>query len=302
MEKTLSQMLASSAPLACVVQGGGMRGAYSMAVLAELEEMGLTGRFSAIYGSSAGALNAAYFLASRAGEGVAMYLDQTGGRRLIDPTRIRPIIDIDYLVDEVLLRHGPLDGSAVLDSPTDLIVFATNATTGEGQRFHVKDRRVPLAELFRATAAVPIVFGREVEIDGERYCDGGLFDQAPLREAIDDGCENVLLVLTRPLDHVVTRVTLAERWFMRTLARVVGHSPGVVRLLGSERERMRWVMAVVSGKDPVPANVWVIAPTDGAVPASRLTRSKRRLLRTVEAARADTRTALGRGPVAAERP
>lgn len=302
MDITLAQMLASGASLACVVQGGGMRGAYSMAVLAELEAMGHTDRFSAIYGSSAGALNAAYFLASRAGQGLGMYLDQPGGRRFINPARIRPIIDIDYLVDDMLLRHGPLDGSAVLDSPTDLVVFATNATTGEGQRFHAKDRRVPLTELFRATAAVPIVFGREVEIDGERYCDGGLFDQVPLREALDDGCENILVILTRPLDHVVTRVTLAERWFMRTLARFVGHSPGVVRLLGSERERMRWVMAVVSGKDAVPANVWVIAPVDGAVPASRLTRSKRRLRRTAEGARTDTRAALARGPVTTGQP
>lgn len=303
MDTTLAQMLRSDAPLACVVQGGGMRGAYSMAVLAELEEMGHTERFSAIYGSSAGAVNAAYFLASRAGEGVGAYIDRLPVKHFIDPVRIRPIIDIDYLVDEILTHKGPLDSAAVFDSPTDLVVFVTNATTGEGERFHVGDGRVPLMELFRATAAVPIVFGREVEIDGQRYCDGGLFDQVPLREAVNDGCPNILVILTRPLDHVVTRMTLAERLFMRSLARLVGHSPGVVRLLGTDRVRMRWVMDVVSGKDiALPANVWVIAPSDGAVPARRLTRSKRHLRATTASARSDVQRALEHGPVARARP
>lgn len=302
MDVTLLQILKSDAPLACVVQGGGMRGTYSIAVLAELEAQGYTNRFSAIYGSSAGALNGAYFLASQAGEGVGIYVEHLSGKHFINPARISPIIDIDYLVDDVLLQKVPLNQAAVVSSPTDLIIFLTNAITGEGERFHAHNKGVPLMELFRATAALPVVFGREIEVNGHKYSDGGLFDQVPLREAMDDGCRNILVILTRPVSHVVKPTTPLKRWFARALARLAGHSPGIIRLLGSDRERMKRVMAIVSGQDTdVPANVWVIAPSDGAVLASRLTNSKELLLKTAESARADARAALERGPVAEAR-
>jgi len=223
-------------------------------------------------------------------------------KHFINPARISPIIDIDYLVDVVLQEKVPLDQEAVITSATDLVVFLTNAATGEGERFHARNRTAPLMELFRATAALPVVFGREIEINGQRYCDGGLFDQVPLKEAIDDGFTNILVILTRPLSHTVKPTSFLSRWFARTAARLAGHSPGVIRLLGSDRERMKRVMAVVSGKvTDLPANVWVIAPPDDAVLATRLTNSRELLEETASEARVDTLAALERGPVARAR-
>ena len=48
--------------IALVVQGGGMRGVYSMGALAALEEEGLADAFDVVVGSSAGAINGAYLL------------------------------------------------------------------------------------------------------------------------------------------------------------------------------------------------------------------------------------------------
>ncbi|HEX4774044.1 MAG TPA: patatin-like phospholipase family protein [Candidatus Saccharimonadales bacterium] len=45
-----------------VVQGGGMRGVYSCAALTTLLEYGFESTFEHVIGSSAGALNGAYFL------------------------------------------------------------------------------------------------------------------------------------------------------------------------------------------------------------------------------------------------
>ena len=61
-------------------------------------------------------------------------------------------------------------------------------------------------------------------------------------------------------------------------------------------------MAVVSGKvTDLPANVWVIAPPDDAVLATRLTNSRELLEETASGARVDTLAALERGPVARAR-
>ena len=57
-----------------VVQGGGMRGVYSMGALAALAEMGFHQCFDHLAGSSAGALNGAYFLTGQASYGVETYI------------------------------------------------------------------------------------------------------------------------------------------------------------------------------------------------------------------------------------
>lgn len=297
MSKTLRELLDSEEPAVCIVQGGGMRGTYSIAALAELEAEGYTNRFSAIYGSSAGALNGAYFLAGQAEEGVGIYVDHLSGRQFINPLRIARIIDIDYLVDVVLQRSVPLNQEAVLQSKTELDVYLTNAETGEGARFIASERKAPLMELFRATAALPVVFGREVEINGHKYSDGGLFDQVPIREAVKDNWTNIVVIMTRPRSHTVKPSGWLQTSVMRLLARIARHSAGVVRLLGSDRPRMHEVMEVVSGRVSYPGvRVWVVAPPEGAQIASRLTSSKELLILTAQTARQDTHDALDCGP------
>ena len=69
--------------LGLVVQGGGMRGVYSMGALAALEEAGLRESFDIVTGSSSGAINAAYFLAGQADEAVDLYLRYLNSRECV---------------------------------------------------------------------------------------------------------------------------------------------------------------------------------------------------------------------------
>ena len=55
-----------SARLALVIEGGSSRGAYSSGMTVAIEQLGLLPLFDAVYGSSAGALNAAWLLCGRA--------------------------------------------------------------------------------------------------------------------------------------------------------------------------------------------------------------------------------------------
>ena len=52
--------------VALIVECGAMRGVISCAALMALEELGMTDVFDEVYGASAGAVNAAYFLAGQA--------------------------------------------------------------------------------------------------------------------------------------------------------------------------------------------------------------------------------------------
>src|SRR6476646_10351166 len=82
-------------PLGLVVQGGGMRGVYSMAVLAAFEEMGWTRCFDHVAGASAGAMNGAHFITGQARYGVETYIDYLSKRRFIDVFRMKKLVDVD---------------------------------------------------------------------------------------------------------------------------------------------------------------------------------------------------------------
>jgi len=61
------------ARIALCIEGGAMRGVVGAGMVTGLEELGLTRAFDAVYGSSAGAICGAYFLASQAAIGASIY-------------------------------------------------------------------------------------------------------------------------------------------------------------------------------------------------------------------------------------
>lgn len=77
----------------------------------------------------------------------------------------------------------------------------TDAETGKAVYFgkdkiHGKDFTV-----LKASAALPM-FTPPVEFEGRKYFDGGVADSIPVRHALDDGCDRLLIVRTRPRDYV----------------------------------------------------------------------------------------------------
>src|SRR5262245_64259967 len=85
-----------------IVEGGAMRGVISCAALMALEELGLTEAFDEIYGASAGAVNAAYFLAGQAAYATTIYYQRINNSRFIRNLWRRKIVDIDSLFDSVI--------------------------------------------------------------------------------------------------------------------------------------------------------------------------------------------------------
>jgi predicted patatin/cPLA2 family phospholipase len=100
------------------IQGGGMRGVVSAAMLTALDDLGLCHVFDAIYGSSSGAMNGAYFLSGDGWRKLRIYWDFLTTPRFIDLRRYfrGNIIDLDYTFGTVLMQLEPLDYKAVLDS------------------------------------------------------------------------------------------------------------------------------------------------------------------------------------------
>jgi hypothetical protein len=105
-------------PIGLVVQGGGMRGVYSMAVLAAFEEMGWTRCFDHVAGASAGAMNGAHFITGQARYGVETYIDHLSNRKFIDFFRLRKLVDLDYMIDDLVRHVRPFNLPALLEAST----------------------------------------------------------------------------------------------------------------------------------------------------------------------------------------
>jgi len=173
---------------------GANRGAWYAGLMGPLSEAGIA--FELIAGVSAGGIAAAWFAA---GDEEA-YVDSW---RQADPFRIalHPALSfgrrrtVDHLINAITLETMDLD--AVLASPVE-VKMAAARIVGPGfplPRFEMEvfgNRRARnrdhLGLMVRATAFVPWINGLRtaVEIDGERYMDGGLVNRTPL-EIVPEG-------------------------------------------------------------------------------------------------------------------
>ena len=54
-------------------------------------------------------------------------------------------------------------------------------------------------KVLSASCNIPVI-NRPVEIDGITYFDGGFADPLPIQKALDEGCDKVVVILTRLLD------------------------------------------------------------------------------------------------------
>ncbi len=187
--------------LALVVQGGGLRSIYSMAALAVLEEEGLRDAFTHVVGSSAGALNGAYFLAGQAREAVSIYTEDMSDGGLVSPLRFWKVFDVDRLIDVTMKRERPLNVGAMAEARAALYTVLTDAETAQAHIVSSRDESVDLFEVLRATAALPGLYNRRVRVGSRRYVDGGVANLVPVDIAFREGATAALVILTRDAEY-----------------------------------------------------------------------------------------------------
>jgi predicted patatin/cPLA2 family phospholipase len=188
------------ARVALCVEGGAMRGVISAGMVWALEHLGFTHAFDAVYGSSAGAINGAYFLAGQAELGTTIYYDDINNRQFINLWRAvsgRPIVDLGFLIDEVAVRRKPLEVDRVLAARSPLSVMATDASTGRRAVLRDFASGRELLDAMRAGATMPIVAGDPATYRTGRYFDASLIEPIPVPTAEAEGHTHILALLTR---------------------------------------------------------------------------------------------------------
>jgi len=178
-----------------------MRGVISAGMLAGLESLGLLGVFDAVYGASAGAFNGAYFLAGQAAYGSAIYYENLNTRNFANLWRVfweKPIVNLEYVLEKVLVQEKPLNWQAVLNSPIPLKVAVSSVGQLKARLLQGFTDREELFTALRASSEMPILTGGPIEFKDDRFLDAGLFQGIPIYTALEDDCSQVLVLLTRP--------------------------------------------------------------------------------------------------------
>lgn len=198
-----------------VLCGGGGKGAYQIGVFKALHTLGLDTCIKGVAGASAGALNAMLFL--------------NGSYETAEDvwTKIRPIQFLDIEPEGYCSRDGLLrlmdervDLNRISNSSIPAYISVTNAApalVSNPGRFdsamaslnqNPEDRqgdyllvngRTPedIKKILLASTAIPFVYD-PVEIDGQLYRDGGLFDNVPIRPLLEIGLKDLIIVLCSP--------------------------------------------------------------------------------------------------------
>jgi predicted patatin/cPLA2 family phospholipase len=202
--------------IALVVEGGAMRGVISAGMVWALEDLGLLNAFDAVYGASAGAINAAYFLAGQAGIGTRIYYEDINNARFIDlgrPIRGRPIVDLGFLLDDVAVHRKRLDVARVLGAAVPLVVVATDVDAQAPAALRGFSSPAQLFGALRASATMPVMAGPPWLFEGRRFLDASITEPIPIPTAERDGHTHVLALLTRS-GGMRPKPTALDRYFV----------------------------------------------------------------------------------------
>jgi NTE family protein len=186
---------------ALVLAGGSTRGAIQIGMLQVLAEHGFVP--DRVYGSSVGAINGAGFAADPTRPGVERMAQIWLGLRREDIypqgrlhgpwlyVQQRDAVYSNSGLREIITLGFPHE--RLEESVLPLEVVATSLADGGEHWF----TRGPAVEAILASAAMPAIFP-PVEVDGERYIDGGVVDNVPIQRAIDAGATRIVVLLCSP--------------------------------------------------------------------------------------------------------
>ncbi|ABR74730.1 patatin family protein [Actinobacillus succinogenes] len=183
-----------------VLEGGAMRGMFTAGVLDVFldENIHADGAITV----SAGALFGINFPSGQRGRTLRYNLKYLNDKRymgLYSLLTTGNIINRDFAFYELPFTLDPFDQQTFNQSGMEFWVTLTNVETGQPEYFKIHNVFEQM-EFLRATSAMPFV-SKMVEINGNKYLDGGISDSIPLLKCLALGYDKIIVILTRPLDY-----------------------------------------------------------------------------------------------------
>lgn len=184
--------------------GGGMRGIFGAGVTDCLLDEKVYLPYC--IGVSAGSANLISYIAKQRGRNYRFYTRyamRPEYMSLQNFLKKRSYFDLDYVYGTLSVTGGedPVDYDAFFNAGQTLITVATRADDGKPQYFTNADFHTDDLSPLKGSCAIPGVC-KPYKVGDSLYFDGGVADPVPVEKALADGCDRLLVVLTKPLDFV----------------------------------------------------------------------------------------------------
>lgn len=179
-----------------VLEGGGMRGLYTAGVLDFFLEKDMI--FSYVIGVSAGACNATSYISRQKGRNKTVntaFVDDWRYMSFKSLIKNGSLFGMDFIFDDIPNRIVPFDYETFYRSPVIFKIGVTDCITGKPLYFD-KDNLNRNLTVLRASSSLPLL-SPIVQFKGYHLLDGGITDPIPVRQAIADGYQKTVIVLTR---------------------------------------------------------------------------------------------------------
>ena len=184
--------------------GGGMRDIYGAGVFDYCMDKGIEFKYG--IGVSAGSANITSYAAGQRGRNVRFYTiyskrnEYMGWGQLL---RKGNFLNLDYIYGELAKKGGedPLDYEAIMRSGMEFYVVCTDARTGKAVYYRKEHMSQDDYGIIKASSCLPVI-NRPYRVGARKLYDGGLSDPIPFEKAFSDGCDKVIVILTRPKDYI----------------------------------------------------------------------------------------------------
>lgn len=194
-----------------VFEGGAYRTLFSCGVMDAFIEKDIYPDY--VIGTSAGAAYSTSYLSKQKGRMLDVILKYGHDKRyfginnMVD-AKNRCIYNLKFSYETIPNELTPFDYDAFKAWGGEFYAVCTNVETGKAEYFpYTGDDRTNT--VLKATCALPMLFPY-IYIDGVPYLDGGLSDSIPFEKALADGCDRLVVVLTREQGYKKTTSSSAK--------------------------------------------------------------------------------------------
>lgn len=189
-----------------VLEGGGMRGAYTAGVLAAFYDKNI--KFPYVIGVSAGANNGVDFVSEQKERNKRVFVDHVSNKEYLGLKHFikeKSYFNMTFLFKTLANELDPFDYETFFNSETMFKVCVTDSSTGkpvyfDKNQFKEKGKDF-MMKAMQASSSLPII-SPPVEIEGRVYFDGGVSDSIPIEKSMDDGNKYNVIILTRNVGYV----------------------------------------------------------------------------------------------------
>ena len=256
---------------ALVLEGGALRGMYTSGVLDTFLKNNM--EFECVAGVSAGALNAMSYISKQPGRSAKINLEYCDDPRYIGRKAFiknKGIIGYDYLFGDISENKVPFDYKSFENTNQRFIIVTTNCEKAETEYLE-KSNCNDLFKAAQASSSMPLASAM-VEINNNHYLDGAVTTSIPVKWALEQGYEKVVVVLTR--DKAYRKPMLSNK--MKKLYKLAYHKyPKLIEKLNTMPERYNKLQEELIDLEKE-GKIFIIRP-EKEVTVSRLEKDKEKL-------------------------